>query len=191
MTWVAVGAAAVSVVGGYLVNKQNQKAQAKAQSQYQAAADPYAPYRDQAAQKLNALMNDPTSITTTPEYKARLDAAARTMAAQGYTGSGNALAAAAQAGGDVYQQAFNNLALTSGAGQNPAIAAGGSADLAMQSANNNANNQSQLINTGVYWGQKAYNAWQGNSIPSTGYQSATGAGAPTYSGSDLNISYDV
>jgi len=43
----------------------------------------------------------------------------------------------------------------------------------------------------VYWGQKAYNAWQGNSIPSTGYQSAPGGGTPTYSGSDLNISYDV
>jgi len=170
MAWVAVGAAAVTVVGGYLSSKQQQKAQSKAASQYQAAADPYAPYRASAAEKLNSLMSNPASITTTPEYKARLDAAARTMAAQGYTGSGNALAAAAQAGGDVYQQAFNNLALTSGAGQNPATAAGGSADLANQAAQTRADNNSQLLNSGVYWGQKAYNAWQQSpsNIPPTG-----------------------
>lgn len=159
MAWVAVGAAAVTVVGGYLSSKQQQKAQQKAADKYAATADPYAQYRDAAAQKLNALMNDPASIESTPEYKARLNAAARTMAAQGYTGSGNALAAAAQAGGDVYQQAFNNLALTSGAGQNPAVAAGGVAELATNAANTRADNNAQLINSGVYWGQKAYDAW--------------------------------
>lgn len=172
MVWAAVGAAAITVVGGYMASKQQAKSQAKAAAQYQQTADPYAPYREDAAQRLNALMTDPTSITKTPEYKSRLDAAARTMAAQGYTGSGNALAAAAQAGGDVYQQAFNNLALTSGAGQNPAVAAGGSADLANQAAQTRADNNSQMLNTGVYWGQKAYNAWNqspsNTSIPSTG-----------------------
>lgn len=159
MSWVAVGAAAVTVVGGYITSKQKSKADAKIAQQYSETADPYAPYRDDAAQKLNALMNDPASITSTPEYKARLDAAGRTMAAQGYTGSGNALAAAAQAGGDVYQQAFNNLALTSGAGQGPATAAGGTADLASNAAASREANNNQLINSGVYWGQKAYGAW--------------------------------
>lgn len=170
MAWVAVGAAAVTVVGGYIANKQKAKADAKTAAQYQATADPYAPYRADAAGKLNALMSNPNSITTTPEYKSRLDAAARTMAAQGYTGSGNALAAAAQAGGDVYQQAFNNLALTSGAGQNPATAAGGSADLSTAASQNRLDQNGQLLNTGVYWGQKAYNAWNQSpsNIPSTG-----------------------
>lgn len=170
MVWAAVGAAAVSVVGGYMANKQKAKSDAKTAAAYGAAADPYAPYRADAATKLNALMSNPSSITTTPEYKARMDAAARTMAAQGYTGSGNALAAAAQAGGDVYQQAFNNLALTSGAGQNPATAAGGSAELANQASQNKYDQTGQLINSGVYWGQKAYNAWNQSpsNIPPTG-----------------------
>src|SRR5690606_33120613 len=43
--------------------------------------------------------------------------AERVMAAQGYTGSGNALAAAADAGGAAYQQEFDNLAMLSGVGQ--------------------------------------------------------------------------
>lgn len=169
MAWVAVGAAAVSVVGGYLTSKQKAKADAKTASQYAATADPYAPYRADAAKRLNDLMANPNSITDSPEYKARMTAAGRTMAAQGYTGSGNALAAAAQAGGDVYQQAFNNLALTSGAGQNPATAAGGSADLSQAAAQSQQSNNNQLLNSGVYWGQKAYNAWnQSTNIPPTG-----------------------
>lgn len=121
MSWGMVGGAAVSVVGGYLLNKGKDKGGGSSASG--GAYDPYAKYRDAAAQKLNTLMNDPTSIQQLPEYKAQMQAASRTIAAQGYTGSGNALVAAAQAGGNAYQQAFNNLAMLSGAGQNPAAAA--------------------------------------------------------------------
>lgn len=73
------------------------------------AADPLKQYRPEYAQKLDALIKDPSSIQDTAEYKARQQAVARQLAAQGYTGSGNALIEAADAGGQSYQQAFQNL----------------------------------------------------------------------------------
>jgi hypothetical protein len=103
-----------------------------------AAADPYAQYRPDAAAKLNALMSDPSSISNTAEYKSRQQAAARQLAAQGYTGSGNAIAAAAEAGGASYQQAFNNLSVLSGAGVTP----GGGYGNALQA--NQASSEQQL-----------------------------------------------
>lgn len=83
------------------------------------AADPYAPYRKDAADRLSALMKDPSKISETATYKARMQAAERQLAAQGYTGSGNAVIAAADAGASAYQQEFDNLALLSGAGALP------------------------------------------------------------------------
>ena len=87
-------------------------------------ADPYAAYRPAAASALNNLMKNPSSIQNLPTYQAAMQGAQRQSAAQGYTGSGNALAAAADASGQVYQQQFNNLAMLSGANVNPAQAAG-------------------------------------------------------------------
>ncbi len=101
--------------------------------------DPYAAYRGAAATQLNNLMANPSSITTSPTYQAYLQAAQRQSAAQGYTGSGNALAAAASAGGQAYQQQFNNLAMLSGASTSPysgAVAAG-NAQYANQQNNQN------------------------------------------------------
>lgn len=118
MTWGYIGGAAVSLVGGALLGGGGGPS-----SQQQQVYDPYAPYRGAAAQKLNALMADPSTLTSLPEYQAQMQAASRAMAAQGYTGSGNALVAAANAGGQAYQQAFNNLAMLSGAGQSPAYGA--------------------------------------------------------------------
>ena len=86
-------------------------------------ADPYAAYRPAAAVALNKLMANPSSIQNLPTYQAAMQGAQRQSAAQGYTGSGNALAAAANASGQVYQQQFNNLAMLSGANVNPAQAA--------------------------------------------------------------------
>lgn len=117
MAWGAVAVGVGSLAAG-LINGGGGGGGGGSQQAY----DPYAKYRDSAAQKLNALMSDPSSIAQLPEYKADLQAASRTMAAQGYTGSGNALVAAANAGGQAYQQAFNNLAELSGATQSPAAA---------------------------------------------------------------------
>lgn len=90
------------------------------------AADPFRQYRPKYAEKLNELMTDPSKIQDTPEYKARIQAVQRQLSAQGYTGSGNALVEAANAGASVYQQAFENLSQLSGAG----VAPGGGYDTA-------------------------------------------------------------
>jgi len=151
MTWGMIGAAGVSLVGGMLMNSGGDSSSGGGSSS-PSTYDPYAQYRPAAAQKLNTLMNDPNSIQNLPEYQAQMQAASRTMAAQGYTGSGNALVAAANAGGQAYQQAFNNLAMLSGAGQSPAYGAG----MATQQANyqQGQNNQmwgqiGQMVGTGI------------------------------------------
>jgi len=120
MTWGLVGAAAVTVVGGALMGGSGGKASGSASS---GAYDPYASYRPAAAQQLNDLMKNPSSAVDSGYGLAEQQAASRTMAAQGYTGSGNALVAAANAGGNAYQQQFNDLAMLSGATQSPAQAA--------------------------------------------------------------------
>jgi len=167
MTWAAVGAAAVTVVGGALSGGGGGSGNSNP-----AAYDPYAQYRPAAAQQLNALMKDPSSAVNSGYGLAEQQAASRTMAAQGYTGSGNALVAAAQAGGNAYQQQFNNLAMLSGAGQTPATA--------MQAANNQANIQQQQSNQ--LWGQVGGLVGQGikayNNSPGSGttYDPNTGTG---------------
>lgn len=107
-------AAGTAVYSASQASKQA-KAQQKAANKAIDAADPYAPYRDDAAQRLNALMEDPSKITETATYKARQKAAERTMASQGYSGSGNAILAATDAAAASYQQEFSNLAALAGA----------------------------------------------------------------------------
>lgn len=118
----AITAAAIGAGTAIYASKQSSK-QAKAQNKLAKegidAADPFKQYRPKYAEQLDKLMSDPSSITSTPEYKARMDAAARQLAAQGYTGSGNAILEAANAGGAAYQQAFQNLGQLSGAGVTP------------------------------------------------------------------------
>lgn len=110
--------AAISL-GTAIFGSKKAKSQEKQANAQLAASDPYGKYRDAAAQKLNALVADPSQITGTAEYKARQTAASRLLASQGYTGSGNAVAAAAEAGGQSYQQAFENLSTLAGAGAQP------------------------------------------------------------------------
>lgn len=170
MTWVGIGGAAVSVVGGALLSKHGGGGGSTPQ-QY----DPYAPYRGAAAQKLNALMADPSTLTSLPEYQAQMQAASRAMAAQGYTGSGNALVAAANAGGQAYQQAFNNLAMLSGAGQSPAYGA---------SAAEQGNLAGQQMQNQM-WGQigkavgQGISAWNNNNNDNTsGYDNSLNPATP-------------
>lgn len=164
MTWGSIGAATISVVGGYLASKSSKHNTSNAQ---QAAAhmDPYGPYRSSAAAQLNALVQNPNSIATTGDYKARQLAASRLMAAQGYTGSGNALVAASNAGGAAYQQAFNNLAMLSGAGVAPGSGAMQSAQLQQQNNQNTLNGYSNAANSLVYAGQNLWNHYYGNTPP--------------------------
>lgn len=112
----AVIGAATTVYSARQAKKQQKEAQRFAEEQM-SAMDPFAEHRGTYAARLNALASDPSSIENTALYRARLQAAERVMAAQGYTGSGNALAAAADAGGSVYQQELENLMALSGAVQ--------------------------------------------------------------------------
>lgn len=124
-----LGGVASSVAGHLLGGGSSSGGQAS--SAQRQVYDPYGPYRGAAATQLNALMADPSKVQQLPEWAAMQQAASRTIAAQGYTGSGNALVASANAGGQAYQQAFNNLAMLSGAGQSPAYAAAGANQQAM------------------------------------------------------------
>jgi hypothetical protein len=152
--WIGAAIGLAGSLFGASQAKKQAKEQAKLAEKGIAAADPYAKYRDAAAQKLNALMNDPSSLTGTAEYKARQTAAERLMAAQGYTGSGNAIEAAADASSESYQQAFSNLATLSGAGVTPgggygnALSAGQNAnDSTLSGYAGIANNAVNLANT--------------------------------------------
>jgi hypothetical protein len=138
--WISAGIGAI----GLISNMTSSGDQQQANQQAVAAADPYAQYRPQAAQQLNSFVNNPNSydaVANSSVGQAYQQAAARTMASQGYTGSGNALVAAANAGGQAYQQQFNNLAMLAGANYSPATAS----QLGMQAAQTNANNQSNIM----------------------------------------------
>ncbi|MBT9137968.1 MAG: hypothetical protein DDT31_00512 [Syntrophomonadaceae bacterium] len=78
------------------------------------ASDPFAAHRASAAERLNALIADPSNVTTTAAHRARLQGVQRQLAAQGFTGSGNALVEAAEAAGTSFQQEFDNLARLAG-----------------------------------------------------------------------------
>ncbi len=114
----AITAAVIGVAGAvYSSNKaaKSQKDAIKASNKASAKADPYAQYRPEAAKKLDALQKDPSSVVGSAVWLARQEAAARALASQGYTGSGNAAVAAADAGASAYQQEFDNLARLAGA----------------------------------------------------------------------------
>lgn len=138
----AITAAAIGAGVAIYSASESSKNQKKALKQNQTAidkADPYAPYREDAAVRLNALIEDPSKITDTATYKARMQAAERTSAAQGYTGSGNAILGQAEAAAAAYQQEFSNLSALAGAtdGLQNATSAYASGQSAISAANDN------------------------------------------------------
>ncbi len=136
ITAAAIGAA--TAIYSAKKSSDNQKAAAKASSSAASAADPYAPYRAQAATQLNALVSDPSSITNTATYKVGQQAAERTMAAQGYTGSGNAILASQEAAANSYQQEFNNLSALAGVSNGTALATSVNTNAANNATEGNA-----------------------------------------------------
>jgi hypothetical protein len=110
-----------------------------------AAADPFAAYRGGFAQQLQQLMQNPSSVTSMPGYKASQDAAeqalTRNMASQGLTGSGTAASALATEGAqfqnNYFQQMIQTLSGLSGANMNNA-----NLSLGAYSAGANTQNQS-------------------------------------------------
>lgn len=98
-----------------------------------AQSDPFAPYRSQYAQQLQDLESNPSSVANTPGYTAGLQAVQRSMAANGYMGSGNMMAALQKYGGDFYQNQVSQLATLAGAGATPGAGSVPAANLESQS----------------------------------------------------------
>jgi hypothetical protein len=96
-----------------------------------AQADPFSPYRPQYAGQLQALMNDPNTVTQTPGYQFNLAQGLQGLqaqqAAQGRLVSGGALIQGQQFGQNLasqnYNQQIDTLARLSGAYQSPAAGA--------------------------------------------------------------------
>jgi len=105
---------------------------------YGAAADPNSPYRAGYASQLYNLVNNPSTVTTTPGYQFNLAQGLQGLqaqqAAQGRLVSGGALIQGQQFGqqlaSQTYQQQLNTLAGLSGANQSPATGAMAQAGLA-------------------------------------------------------------
>lgn len=130
-------------IGSGVNNILRSRQLARLGSQLSAQADPWGASggRGLAGAQLRGLLTDPSSITSLPGYQAGLEAVQRSMAAQGYMGSGNMMAALQKYGGDFYNNAVSQLSGLAGAGQNPAAGA----SLAMQGALNSTN----LANLGL------------------------------------------
>lgn len=95
----------------------------------QLSADPYAPYRQQAAEKLNAVMSNPSLVYSLPGYKFAQEqsnkAINRTAAAGGNFASGNTLLAAqnqsAQTAQNWFDDYINKLSMQAGVNQSPSV----------------------------------------------------------------------
>ena len=131
--WVSAGIAAVGLVnsmtsgGGGGGGGGSGQAGGSTGQQY----DPYSPYRDQAAQQLNSLINNPSQAMAQPGYQQQLQQGIqqtnRGMAASGQLSSGQEQSALMSQGqntfGSYYNSQLANLMQLSGASASPAAAA--------------------------------------------------------------------
>lgn len=125
---------AVSGISGLYGLAQSAKLQTQVQNQLQAYQQAMSPYSQaltaagmntlQANGKtqsynlaeLAALEANPSSVQDNPDYQAGLQAVQRSMAAQGYQGSGNMAQALAKYGSSFYNQQLNEYAALAGQG---------------------------------------------------------------------------
>lgn len=84
---------------------------------------PFDQYRGGFASRAAALESDPRRLMSSPGYRAGLQAVQRAMAAQGYTGSGNAAVRIAEFGNDFFNRESARLANLGGAGAAPGAGA--------------------------------------------------------------------
>ena len=131
--WVSAGVAAIGVAnsmgafGGPSGGGGSGQAGGSTGQQY----DPYSPYRDQAAQQLNSLINNPSQAMAQPGYQQQLQQGIqqtnRGMAASGQLSSGQEQSALMSQGqntfGSYYNSQLANLMQLSGASASPAAAA--------------------------------------------------------------------
>jgi hypothetical protein len=90
----------------------------------EAMRDPLAGQRQQYAGELSALRADPSRLTSLPGYKAGEQAVQRSMASQGYLGSGNMMVALQDYGGRIYDAEVQRLSDLAGFGFNPKAGVG-------------------------------------------------------------------
>lgn len=106
-------------IGSGLYGLYNSEQQKRLAKQIMSRSDPFASSRGMYGDRLNALMGDPSSITSVPGYAAGLQAVERRMASQGFNGSGNMITALSKYGGDFYNQEVQRLETLSGANAAP------------------------------------------------------------------------
>lgn len=144
--------------------------------------DPYGPYRTQAAQQLNSLMNNPSSVMGLPGYQQQLQQGIQTtnrgMAASGQLQSGQEQAALMNLGqntfGSYYNAQLANLMQLSGASQSPAAAGQAQTQANLARSNIQTQNlQNMAGGAGALVGgiNQGINAW-GNTSSSPQYANA-------------------
>ena len=117
------------------------------------AADPYAPYRQQAADKLNELMQNPNMVYGMPGYRFAQEqgskAINRSAASQGSALSGNTLLALQNQGQQTAQSWFddyvNKLSTQAGANQSPAAGQDAYSSAAKLQSSAEKNRQTALL----------------------------------------------
>lgn len=148
MPWNSAGGAFNVGSGAYGMYQAQQMQQLMKQLQQQ--GDPFAQYRSGYGAQLQQLMQDPSSITSTPGYQFNLDqgtqALMRSQAAGGTLGSGQGAMALQKYGQDYasggFQQQLQNLMGLSGANVNP----GQNANLQFMGNMANLNLQGNALN---------------------------------------------
>ena len=126
--WVSAGVAAVGLVNSMTSGGGGGGGGGGSTSQQY---DPYSPYRDQSAQQLNSLMNNPSQAMAQPGYQQQLQQGIqqtnRGMAASGQLSSGQEQSALMSQGQNTFASYYNsqiaNLMQLSGASASPAAAA--------------------------------------------------------------------
>jgi len=179
--WVSAGVAAVGVANQMGAFGSNG-------SPSQSQTDPYGPYRGQAADQLNSLVNNPSQALSAPGYQQTLQQGQQTvnrgMAATGQLQSGAEQSALQSLGQNTFSSYYNaqlaNLMQLSGASQNPASAALSQSQAATLAQNRNWQNVNQvssaiggLFNTGG--NQTSAQNIAGYASSGAGYQQSFGS----------------
>lgn len=117
MRMAQLGLTGLSTFQGLRGARQMEQLARQAQNQQPQVIDPMGMGpRAQYLQQLNELMKNPGSIDKSPGYKAGLDAVQRSMASQGYLGSGNMMLALKDYGGKSFDQEVARLSQLAGVG---------------------------------------------------------------------------
>ena len=189
--WVSAGVAAVGLVNNMTSGNTGPSSQSQ--------SDPYGPYRGQAANQLNSLVNNPSQALSAPGFQQTLQQGQQTvnrgMAATGQLQSGAEQSALQSLGQNTFSSYYNaqlaNLMQLSGASQSPAaagLAQSQAATLAQNRTWQNVNQASSaiggLFNTGgnSNLGGGALNYYGSSAISGAGsLLGDTGAGTTTNS----------